>query len=83
MYLPLCTRFYKHADHSKAVLYLCAFIYFFLSIFRIYLSYAALSVTCTIVITYWERTNLLAFLRAVFSSVFVTFPYSVWVWNGT
>ena len=32
---------------------------------------------CSLVVTCWERADLLASLYVMFSSVFVTFPYSV------
>ena len=38
---------------------------------------ALLSVPCSLVITCWERADLLALLCDVFSCVFVTFPYGV------
>ena len=36
--------------------------------------HAFLSVHCGLVVTYWERVNLLALLYVMFSYVFVTFP---------
>ena len=36
-----------------------------------------ISVYCNIVVTCWERADLLAFLYVMFSSVFVTFTLSV------
>ena len=41
------------------------------------LCYAVLSVPCNLVITCWEKADLLALLCVVFSCVFVTFPYGV------
>ena len=38
---------------------------------------AVLSVPCSLVVTCWERADLLAFLCVMFSCVFVTFLYSV------
>ena len=43
--------------------------------FHVYLCYAVLSVPCNLVITCWERTDLLALLCVVFSCVSVTFSY--------
>ena len=44
----------------------------------------SLSVPCSLVITEWERADLLALLCVMFSCVFVTFPYGVpsqvWYW---
>ena len=45
-----------------------------LIMFNVYLCFAVLSVPRSLVITYWERADLLALLCVVFSSVFVTFP---------
>ena len=39
--------------------------------------YAALSVPGSLVITCWERADLLALLFVVFACVFVTFPYLI------
>ena len=50
---------------------------FLLFIFHVYLWNAVLSVPCSLVITFWERADLLDHLRVVFFSVFVTFPYGV------
>ena len=36
-----------------------------------------LSVPCSLVVTCWERADLLALLYVMFSCVFVTFPYGV------
>ena len=41
------------------------------------LLYAVLSVPCSLVITGWERADLLTLLCVVCSYVFVTFPYGV------
>ena len=41
------------------------------------LCYAALFVPCSLVITCWDRADLLALLCAVFSCVFDTFPYGI------
>ena len=51
--------------------------YFLLFMFHVYLCYAVLSVPCSIVITCWERADLLALLCVMFSCVFVTFSYGV------
>ena len=42
-----------------------------------YLSHTVLSVPCSLVVTCWERADLLAHLYVMFSCVFVTFPYGV------
>ena len=47
-----------------------------------YLSFAfvlvlVLSVPCSIVVSCWERANLLALLCVMFSCVFVNYPYDV------
>ena len=42
--------------------------------FHVYLCYAVFSVHCSLVITCWERADL---LFVVFSCVFVTVPYGV------
>ena len=39
--------------------------------------HAALSVTCSLVVTCWEKDDLLALLCVMFLCVFVTFPYGV------
>ena len=59
-------------DRSKVVLHLWI-------IFVIYVSCVSLflSVHRSLVITCWERANLLALLRVLFYSVFVTFPCGV------
>ena len=41
------------------------------------LCYEILPILCSLVITRWERADLLALLFAMFSCVFVTSPYSV------
>ena len=38
---------------------------------------AVLSVPCSLVVTWWERADLLALLYVMISCVFVTFPYEV------
>ena len=45
--------------------------------------HAGLSVHCCLVVTCWERANLMALLGVMFSCVFVTFPCVVLgqVWN--
>ena len=42
-----------------------------------FVCYVVLSVLCSLVITFWESTGLLALLFVLFSYVFVTFPYGV------
>ena len=50
--------------------------HFLLFIFHVCLCYAAVSVLCSLVITYWEgRTSWL--FCVIFSYVLVTFPYGV------
>ena len=44
---------------------------------HVYLCYAVLSVPCSLVITGWERTDLLALLHVVFSCVFASSPAKV------
>ena len=39
--------------------------------------HAVLSVSCSLVVTCWERADLLTLLYVMFSCVFVTFPYGV------
>ena len=46
-------------------------------IFMFCICHAFLSVHCSLVITCWERANLLALLYLMFSCVFVTFPCGV------
>ena len=48
-----------------------------LFLFHVCLYYAALSVPYSLVITSWERADLLALLCVMFSCVLVTFPYGV------
>ena len=47
---------------------------FFKFIFHFFLCYVVLSVDCSLVVTCWERTDLLVLFYVVFSCVFVTFP---------
>ena len=63
------------ADCLNVVLLL--WILFLLSVFHVYLCYAVLSVPCSIVVTCWERFDLLALLCIVFSCSLVTFSYGV------
>ena len=48
-----------------------------LFIFYVCLCYAVLSVPCSLVVTCWERADLLALLCVVFSCLCVTFPPGV------
>ena len=41
------------------------------------LSHIVLSVSCSIVVTCWERADFLALLYVMFSCVFVIFPYGI------
>ena len=49
----------------------------FFYLWFMFVCHTVLSVPCSLVITCWERADLLAFLYLMFSCVFVTFPYSV------
>ena len=40
-----------------------------------FVGYTVLPVPCSVVVTCWERADLLAHLYVMFSCVFVTFPY--------
>ena len=42
---------------------------------RVCLCLTVLSVPCSLVVTCWERADLLAFVRVMFACVFVTFSY--------
>ena len=60
-------------NRSKAVLLLwIIFVNCVLCVCR-----TVLSVPCSLLVTYWERADLLALLYVMFSCVFVTFPYGV------
>ena len=50
---------------------------FLLFMFHICLYYTVLPVPCSLVITCWERVDLLALLCVIFPCVFATFPYGV------
>ena len=50
---------------------------FLLFMVHVCLCYIVLSVPCSLLITCWERADLLALLCVVFFCVFVTFPYGV------
>ena len=63
----------KITDHSKALHFLWD--PFLLFVFHV--CHAVLSVPCSLVVTCWVRTDLLALLCVVFSGVFVTFSYGV------
>ena len=41
------------------------------------LCHTAMSVSCSLVVTFWGRADLLALLYVMFPCVFVTFPYGV------
>ena len=45
--------------------------------FLVCLCYAVFSIPCSLVITCWEKTDLLALLCVMFCLVFCTFPYGV------
>ena len=46
-------------------------------LFRFCLCHAVLSVSCSLVVTCWDRTGLLSLLYVMFPCVFVTFPHGV------
>ena len=46
-------------------------------LFMFHVCHAVLYVPCRIVVTCWEKDDLLAFLYVMFSCFFVTFPYDV------
>ena len=46
-------------------------------VFCVCLCHTVLSVSCSLVITCWERVDLLALLYVMFSCVFVTFLYGI------
>ena len=50
---------------------------FLLFMFHVCLCYVILSVSCSLVTTCWDRTDLLALLCVVISCACVTFPYGV------
>ena len=58
-------------DHFCVLCLTLAFIY-----------YTVLSIICSLVITCWERADLLALLCVMFTCVFVTFLYGVSVRCG-
>ena len=45
--------------------------------FIFYLCYAVVSVPCSLVVTCWERADLLALLCVAFSCLFITFKHGV------
>ena len=51
--------------------------HYFLFMFHVCLYYTVMPVHCSLVITCWERADLLALWRVMFRCVFVTFPYGV------
>ena len=59
-------------DHSTAVILL-----WILFVICVSLYHTVLSVSCSLVVTCWERADLLALFSVMFSCVFVTFPYGV------
>ena len=62
------------SDHSKVGLLYGSFLLF---LSRVFLCHTVLSVPCSLVVTCWERADLLALLCVMFSCDFVTFPYGV------
>ena len=42
-----------------------------------FVCHTVLSVPCSLVVTCWEKTDLLALVYVMFSCVFATFPYGV------
>ena len=67
-----CYRIIFFTDHSKAVLLL-----WILLLFMFHVCHAGMSVHCSLVVTYWERADILVLLYVMFSCVFVTFPCGV------
>ena len=49
----------------------------FCYLFRVCLCHTVVSVPCSLVVTCWERADLLALLSVIFSCVFYTFPFGV------
>ena len=72
----MCSSHGFYADPFKAVLR--AWILFVIYVSCLYLFYAAVSGSCSLVITCLERDDFLAILCAVVSCVFVTFPSRSW-----
>ena len=50
---------------------------FFCYLCIVFVCHTVLSVPCSLVVSCWERADLLALLCVMFSCVFVTFPYHV------
>ena len=46
-------------------------------LFVFHVCHAVMSVPCSLVVTCWEKADLLSLLFKMFSCVFVTFPYDV------
>ena len=61
-------------DRSKVLLFCGSILLFMLNIC---LRYVILSVSCSLVVTCWERADLMALLCVMFSCVFVTFTNDV------
>ena len=57
-------------DRSKTVLFGESILLF---VFSVCVCYAVFSVSCSLVVTCWERADLLALLCVMLSCVFVTF----------
>ena len=53
---------------------------FLLFMFRVCLCHPVLSVPCSLVVTCWERADLLVLMHVMFSWVFNTFPYGIQSW---
>ena len=72
---------YFFTDRSEAVLLWILFV-IFVSCVSCFLCYAVLSVSCSLVITTWDVTDLMIFLCVGCSFDFVIFPDGVlgWVW---
>ena len=50
---------------------------FLLFVYSVCLCHTVLSVSCSLAVTCWKKSDLLALLYVMFSCVFVTFPYDV------
>ena len=62
------------APDLSLVLVLIIHVFLFL-LFVFHVCHAVSSVPCSLVVTWWERADLLALLFVMFSCVFVTFPH--------
>ena len=67
-------------DRSKGVLLLWIL---FVIMFHVCLYFTVLSVPCSLVVTFWERAELLALLCVMFLCVFLLSHIESWVRYGT